>query len=137
MNKNKKTIIILSVLFTSLFTSGCVERFIKVTSQPPGAVVWLNDKEIGTTPITVPFTWYGEYAVTIRKNGYDPINTSKKADAPLYQWPGLDFVSECLLPFKFEDNHDWHFDLEQTKPVDRNKLIIRAERMKIKAEEIK
>ncbi len=127
--------IILSAVL--LFNTGCVERFIKVTSRPPGAVVWLNDQEIGTTPITVPFTWYGEYSVTLRKNGYEPINTSRKAEAPLYQWPALDFVSECLVPFTFKDNHEWDFELTARQEVDQNKLIIRAERMKIQAESTK
>ena len=137
INKLNKVFILLALSLMLLFNTGCVERFIKVSSRPPGAVVWLNDREVGTTPITVPFTWYGEYSVTLRKNGYETINTSKIADAPIYQWPGLDFISECMLPFTFKDRHEWDFDLAQQQEVDRNKLIIRAERMKIKAEQTK
>ena len=134
--KKNKTIIICTLTASLLFCSGCVERLIKVTSRPAGAVVWLNDQEVGTTPITVPFTWYGQYSVTLRKNGYETINTSREAKAPIYQWPVLDFVSECMLPFTFKDNHQWDFELEKQQEVDRNKLIIRAERMKIKAEDL-
>lgn len=46
--------------------SGCVERKITVISNPEGALLTLNDVEVGRTPVTVPFTWYGDYDVQIR-----------------------------------------------------------------------
>ena len=111
-----------------------MERLIKVTSTPPGATVWLNDQEIGSTPITVPFTWYGNYSVILRKNGFESILTSKRTPTPFYQWPGLDFISECLLPVNLTDEHNWHYDLTASTEVDKNRLIIRAERMRIQSQ---
>ena len=34
--------------------TGCVQRTITVNSDPQGALVYLNDIEIGRTPVTVP-----------------------------------------------------------------------------------
>ena len=48
---------------------GCVERELTINTNPSGAVVLLNDEEIGVSPVTVPFNWYGDYNVTIRKQG--------------------------------------------------------------------
>ncbi len=44
---------------------GCVERLITVKSKPAGAIVYLNDEEIGRTPATVPFRFYGVYDVRL------------------------------------------------------------------------
>lgn len=89
---------------------GCVERTITVTSEPPGAIVWLNDVEVGRTPVETEFTFYGTYDVRLRLDGYEPLLTSRKANAPVYDLPGLDLVAEAI-PAKIESNVDWHFVL--------------------------
>lgn len=119
---------------TVLFCSGCVDRLIKITSNPPGAAVWLNDQEIGTTPVTVPFTWYGKYSLALRKDGYDAVITARETERPIYELPVLDFFSECVVPFTFRDLHEWDYEMNKNDKVDENKLIIRAERMKIQSQ---
>jgi len=120
----KRICISIILLFTAAL-AGCVERFITVTSRPEGAAVWLNDEEVGSTPLTVPFTWYGEYEVVLRKEGYQTIKTSRQADAPLYQWPVIDLAAE-LLPMKLVDKHQWDFDLTVQPPADPDQLMERA-----------
>src|SRR6202000_2421377 len=57
----------LALLVASLcLFSGCVERKITIGSAPAGAIVTLNDEEVGRTPVTVPFTWYGDYDIVLR-----------------------------------------------------------------------
>lgn len=129
-----KRLLLLTLSIIVLCSGGCVERLIKVTSSPPGATVWLNDQEVGSTPLSVPFTWYGKYSVAIRKDGYESIISSRETETPLYQWPVLDFFAECILPWNFVDEHDWHYDLSELTEVDQNRLIIRAERMRIQSE---
>lgn len=46
-------------------SAGCVERVISITSEPSGSLVHLNDEEVGRTPLTVPFTFYGVYDVRL------------------------------------------------------------------------
>ncbi len=117
-------------IFTLCFLTGCVERYITVSTEPQGAIVWLNDEEVGSTPLTVPFTWYGDYDVVIRKDGYKTIKQPKKAEAPIYQWVGLDLIAECLLPFNFVDEHRWDFELTSITEVDSNAFIERAKQLK-------
>ena len=95
-----------------LFSTGCVERVIKISSQPSGALVWLNDREIGRTPLAVTFTFYGDYDVVIRKEGFNTIKTSKVTPTPWYEKAGIDFFSECLWPQTIIDEHVWSFELE-------------------------
>jgi hypothetical protein len=104
---------------------GCVERTITVTSEPPGAIVWLNDVEIGRTPVSTTFTFYGTYDVRLRLEGYEPIADSRTANAPVYDFPGLDLVSEAV-PAKITSNIKWNFVLkplpEPAEGADRDAL---------------
>ena len=90
---------------------GCVERTIRVTSEPAGARVWLNDRDIGVTPTEATFTYHGVYDVRLEKPGYLPVHEPRKAKAPIYEWPGLDLIAEAI-PARIENSHEWHFELE-------------------------
>ena len=124
---------ILIVALSILTLNGCVERFITVTSKPTGAIVWLNDEEVGVTPVTVPFTWYGDYDVVLRKEGYQTLKTWQRAAPPFYEWPGIDFVTECLIPIPFIDRHQWDLQLKPKVAVDPQGLIERAKSLKAEA----
>jgi hypothetical protein len=90
--------------------SGCIERILTVQSNPGGALVELNGQEMGRTPVSRDFTWYGVYDVTLRLDGYQTLKTGAKVYAPIYEWIPLDLVTE-LLPFPFKDHHTLNFDL--------------------------
>jgi PEGA domain-containing protein len=125
----RNIVVVLTVLMLFCL-HGCVERLITVQSEPPGAIVWLNGEEVGATPVTTSFTWYGDYDVVIRKDGYETLKTVQVIPAPFYQWPGIDFVSECLLPFTFTDHHQWEFELKTHPPVESQELIDRAKSLR-------
>src|SRR4051812_21539996 len=48
--------------------SGCVHRVVTVQSDPPGALVYMNEEEIGRTPVSKEFLWYGNYDMVLRKD---------------------------------------------------------------------
>lgn len=108
----------------ALTLTGCIERRLTVTSDPPGAIVWLNDLEVGRTPVDVDFEWYGTYDVRLALEGHEPLMTSAKADAPVHEWPGIDLFAS-VLPVGFENHVRWHFELEPTA-VDHDALLERA-----------
>lgn len=62
----------LAALGAAVSLAGCVERTISITSDPSGALVFLNDEEIGRTPCEASFLHYGTYDVRIVKDGYEP-----------------------------------------------------------------
>lgn len=97
-----------------LCLTGCVERTINITSEPEGALVYLNDEEVGRTPLSVPFKFYGTYDVRLQKTGYTPLWTSGKAEAPWWEFPGPDLFAE-LMGNKVDVN--WHYTLA---PRDEN-----------------
>ncbi len=109
--------------------AGCIERTISIDSTPPGALVYLNDQEIGRTPVTVPFTFYGKYDVRIEKEGYQSITTLQKAQAPWWEAPGPDIFAEAL-PGEHSVDLKWNFTLEPTAPTNSAVLIEHAKQLR-------
>ncbi len=99
-------------LVLSLF-AGCVERKLTVTSDPPGALVVLNNQEVGRTPVTTDFIWYGNYEVQLRNDGYDTLKTSRKMIAPWWQWVPFDLAAD-VAPFRWTDDRTMHFAMTPT-----------------------
>ena len=116
-------------LALAVAAGGCVERTLVITSNPSGALVYLNDQEIGRTPIKRDFLWYGNYDVALRKEGYETIKTQQNVRAPLYQIVPLDLVAE-LSPFHFKDQQTFDYTLTPMAPVDPQQLVQRAVQMR-------
>ena len=57
-------------LLLTLSSTGCVRRRLTVRTQPPGAQVFVDDQEIGTTPCSSSFVYYGTRKITLIKDGY-------------------------------------------------------------------
>ena len=89
-------LVLIVVMTLGLLAGGCVERKLTVVSEPEGAIVWLNDEEVGTTPVTVNFNWYGDYNVRIEKDGYAILNTHRRIGAA-GAWTGSRWI--FLLKF--------------------------------------
>ena len=123
-------IVILSILFTTLLLAGCVERRLTINTQPQGALVVLNDEEIGTSPITPPFEWYGDYWVRISKEGYETLDTHRKLKGPWYDQFPFDFFAQILWPKRIIDSYEWTFELAPQKQPTPEGLIKNAEELK-------
>ena len=116
--------------------SGCVERRLTINTQPQGALVILNDEEIGASPVTVGFEWYGDYNVTIRKDGYETLKTHRKLDAPWYDAFPFDFFAQILTPDRIVDSYEWTFDLETREQPTREELLHRATELREQTQQI-
>lgn len=122
-------LVLVGCLFAQLFWSaGCVRRTITITSEPEGALVWLNDREIGRTPVTVDFLYYGRYDVRLEADGYQPMMTSGKARAPVWDMVGVDLAA-ALMPFEMRSEVAWHYDM-QPVDADQAELVERARSMR-------
>tara|TARA_R110000868_G_scaffold119469_2_gene316848 strand:+ start:148507 stop:148896 length:390 start_codon:yes stop_codon:yes gene_type:complete len=114
-----------------LAMGGCVERRVKVTSEPSGARVWLNDEVIGVTPCEAGFKFYGKYDVRLALDGYKPVHEGRVMRAPIYEYPIVDLAATAV-PVNFESVNEWHFVLEAIDEEDRDRegLIGRAIEMR-------
>lgn len=101
-----------------LALTGCVERRMVLTTEPFGAVVYdERNHPVGATPADRPFTYYGKYRFTAVKDGYQTMVQDVKVEAPWYQWPGLDFISENLIPWTVRDIRRIHFQMQPARDV--------------------
>ena len=112
---------------------GCVRRTIRITTEPPNALVFLNDQEIGRSEVTTDFLWYGDYDVIIRKEGYQTLHTNWEVKPPWYQVIPLDFFSEVLWPWQIHDARKRHFVLALQEIPPTEELIERAEETRARA----
>lgn len=132
MRKNDISAVMAVSLFASLFLAGCVERQLTINTKPQEALVALNDEEIGTSPVTVSFEWYGDYNVRISKEGYETLATHRKLKAPWYDRFPFDFFA-LLTTRRVVDSYEWTFTLEEKKQIDQEQLIEDAVRLKKEA----
>lgn len=126
----RKRIVFLGLL--ALIWAGCVHRTMTIRSEPPGATVYLNNEEKGRTPQTIPFIWYGDYKIVLRKDGYQTLRIIQPIKPPWYEAFPLDIFSELLLPVCLEDQHFLHYELKETEPVDKDALLRRADELREK-----
>ena len=57
MSENK-SLMLLFIFIAGLFlTAGCVDRKLTINTSPSGALVYLNDEEIGVSPVTTSFNF--------------------------------------------------------------------------------
>ena len=117
-------------LFVCVLLSGCVERQLTINTEPQGAVVVLNDEEIGTSPVTVSFNWYGDYNVVLRKEGYETLKTHRELKGPWYDKFPFDFFAQLLTPRRIVDTYEWTFELARRQEMEREELINKAEALK-------
>lgn len=126
----RRAFAILFSLCWIVFATGCVERRFVVESNPPGAMVYVNNEPYGPTPVDIPFLYYGNYDIQLVKDGYQTKNIKQKISAPWYEYPGIDFVSEVVVPFQFTDIRPLFYELEPNQPPNLDQLKIDADQLR-------
>lgn len=99
-------------------------------SNPPGALVYIDNYEIGRTPCSVPFTYYGTRSIKLVKDGFETLTVMQWIPPPWYEIPPLDFFSETLVPNEIRDERTFTYLLAPTRVVPTNELIGRAENLR-------
>jgi hypothetical protein len=130
MAKRSSFALLIISLSAFLFVTGCVERKLTINTEPQGALIILNDEEIGTSPVTVSFEWYGDYWVRIRKDGYESLNTHRELKAPWYDHFPFDFFAQIVNPGRTVDSYEWTFPLKTKKQITQEELLQSAERLR-------
>jgi hypothetical protein len=112
------------------FSAGCVERQLTIRSNPPGALVYVDGYDIGVTPISTPFIYYGDRKIQLVKDGYETLTVLQPLRPPWYEVPPLDFVSENLTPGKLRDQRTLDFQMQPQAVVPTGQLLGRAEALR-------
>lgn len=106
LGRMSRPLISFALLATLLLgNAACVERILQVRSDPPGATVFVNGDEVGTTPLNHPFSFYGTVEVMLRAKGCLAHRELKPLDPPWYEVFPIDFFSELVIPARFTNVH--------------------------------
>jgi hypothetical protein len=129
-NSRLSTLVILATLVLLACQLGCVRRRLTIRSNPPGALVFIDDQEIGFTPVSTAYTYYGTRKIQLIKDGYETLTVKQRFRTPWYEVPPLDFVSENLWPREVRDERELDFQLVPQQIVPTEKLLERAESLR-------
>ena len=140
MIKNIKYFSFLAIVAIIFVSAGCVTRTITVKTNPGNALVYIDGKLAGESPVSIPFTYYGTRKIMIERRDGDGRLTHErtivfeKIKAPLYQWFPLDFFTDVLWPREIEDEHILSYDLVKLNPPpikeQQEKLLKNAEELR-------
>ena len=92
------------------------------TPAATGAIVYdEKDQPIGGTPVDKTFTYYGKYHFRLVKDGYETLDVDQRVRAPWYEFPGLDFISENLIPWTIRDVRYFRYTLQpiEVRPAEQ------------------
>ncbi len=109
---------------------GCVERRMTIRSNPPGAAVYVDDYQIGTTPVAVNYTYYGTRKFRLVKDGFETLTVYQPMPAPWYDVFGVDFFSENVWPGKIRDERSYDYQMSPMVIVSNDQLLNRAEQLR-------
>ena len=130
MNKKNSAVFAVLCVMIGLGAAGCVERNLTIHTVPEAAVVVLNDEEIGVSPVTVSFNWYGDYNVRVSKEGFETLVTHRELKGPWYDKFPFDFFAQVVNSKRIVDEYKWTFELQERQPPVREELIKKAEALK-------
>lgn len=119
------------LMFTfALPANGTVRRRLNVNSNPPGALVYVDNQQVGTTPCSIDFIYYGTREIRLIKPGFETLTVNQPIPAPWYEYVPLDFVSENLTPTKIRDNRTVTYNLAPQLVIPTQELVDRANQLR-------
>ena len=125
-----RTVCLAALLAAIVLSQGCVRRRLTVHSNPPGALVYVDNQQIGTTPCSVDFVYYGTREIRLVRPGYETLTINQPIPTPWYQVPPIDFISENLVPYKIRDNRTVAFNLQPQMMIPTEELIERGQQLR-------
>jgi hypothetical protein len=123
--------ILVVALVAALVTPGCVQRRMTIRSNPPGALVYVDDYQLGATPVSHDFVYYGTRKIRLVKDGYETLTVRQPFPLPWYQYFPLDFVTENLIPWEIRDERVVDLALAPAASVPPESIVARAEQARL------
>jgi hypothetical protein len=113
---------------------GCVERRYTIRTDPPGALVVVNNEEIGPSPASRSFVYYGDRRVQVFAEGYEPLELVQPIRAPWWDNKLTEFFSENLVPVTLRDEREYAYRLVPATTPPTPELLSRAEALRGQAQ---
>ena len=110
--------------------SGCVERRYTIRTDPPGATVVVNGEEIGPSPASKSFTFYGDRKITLILDGFQSKTLIQPINAPWWDNYLTEFFAENLVPVSLRDEREFKYVMEPAQTPAQGELRDRAESLR-------
>jgi hypothetical protein len=110
--------------------TGCVVRRYTVRTDPPGALVIVNDEALGPSPASRSFEYYGDRSVTLVLDGYERQTIIQPVNAPWWDNYATEFFTENLIPWVFRDEREFTYKLAPAQAPTEESVRNRAEAMR-------
>jgi hypothetical protein len=120
----------------TVLLAGCVERRFVINSDPQGAIVFQNGQPLGAAPADNHFTYYGTYRFTLVKDGFETLVVDQKVPMPWYEFPGLDFISENMLPFTIHDRREFFYHMEPMRIPSAADLLNKSQELRSRGQQL-
>lgn len=123
------------LLAVAMLVVGCgqTERRMTLTSDPSGALAYVNGQEVGRTPVTIDYLWHGNYRFEFRKVGFETLKTERRVNPDFHQVIGLDAITEALIPATLHENREFHFVMVPLPDVSDATLVENAAKLRDEA----
>jgi hypothetical protein len=119
-----------AALLALISLSGCVTRRMTIITDPPGATVYVDDFEVGTTPCSVSYVYYGTRKIVLIKDGFETRTLMQEFPTPWYQYFPVDFVTENLIPWEIRDERTVEYKLLPQIMVPVEQIQLRGEELR-------
>ena len=121
---------ILAAYVSAMALTGCVHRRLTSRTFPEGAMAYVDNQEIGPTPVSTGFSHYGVRTIRVERDGFETVEVDERIDAPWYLTPPLDFFVENFWPREIRDERVVDIEMQPLRNVPRAEIEGRAQQLR-------
>jgi hypothetical protein len=98
-----------------------------------GALVRVNNQEVGQTPFSTGFTYYADREIQLVKDGYETATIIQPMPAPPWDSLLVEFFVENLWPFTMRDEREYVYEMKPAREVTTEEMVQRAQQVRSEA----
>ena len=107
-----------------------MERRYTLRTDPPGALAIVNGEEIGPTPVSRSFYYYGDREITFLLDGYETKTVIQPIKAPWWDNLVTEFFTRKPLAVHLRDEREFKYQLSPAQQPQAADLKDRAEQVR-------
>lgn len=109
-----------------LVSIGCVQRRLQIRSQPEGAFVSIDRQPVGSTPLSVPYTYSGSREIQLEMDGFKTVRVEQNVRPAWFDRFPISLISNNFAFREIRDDRVFDFELEPKESVNESVLYERA-----------
>lgn len=123
--------LLIVLVIVPMLCCGCVQRRMIIRSIPEGAFVMIDGQSVGSTPLSVPYTYSGTRDIKLERDGYKTINVQQRFDPQWYQTFPVSLISENFAGREIRDERVLDFTMEPKSQIQEDHLLNRANDLRL------